>query len=309
VLDVGGAVTSGGCGDEEVGLTYPAADRVGRKTAAQDERDAVPHRLERLLLTLGSVLRGPLGDGERVRVKFEEPRHGLRLEVAPAREQALPKRRRRQRLARPDRVPLGTRRALLGDIAALRLGHDNVACRARSPVTVRSSWSRSRFAALAAAHSEHASSASKVSWSTPQPNSYQSHIDWRARLASASVRSAASSSTLAASVRVAVCFMIPPVCRSPRGTPSLRPLCSLARISYGLPPRTREGSPSNSARIRGKVPPKSAVNGLKHDPASCSRNTTATGGGHAMGRCSVRPGCRLIVSATTVESRSNDRSG
>ena len=49
--------TAAASGHEEVGLAYPAADRVGRKTAAQDERDAVSHRQERLLIALGSVLR------------------------------------------------------------------------------------------------------------------------------------------------------------------------------------------------------------------------------------------------------------
>ena len=211
VFDVGGPVAAAGCGHQEVRLAHPAASRVGRKAAAQDQRDPVPHRLQRLLLTLGTAARSPLSDDERIRVKLEELRHDLRLEVAPAREQALQERRIRQRLAWPDRVPLRARRALLGDVAALRLGHDNAACRARSAATIRSSWRRSRFASLAAAHSAHASSASNVSWPTPQPNSYQSPINWYAWLASASACSAATSSRLAALVRVTVSFMISPV--------------------------------------------------------------------------------------------------
>ena len=43
-----------------------------------------------------------------------------------------------------------------------------------------------------------------------------------------------------------------PVCRSPRGTPWLRQLCPLTRISSGLASCIRGRSPSNSAQIRGK---------------------------------------------------------
>ncbi len=66
------------------------------KTASQDKRDTVLQRLERFLLALGSVLPGPLGDDECVRVELEEPGHDLRFEVAPACEHALRERRRRQ---------------------------------------------------------------------------------------------------------------------------------------------------------------------------------------------------------------------
>jgi hypothetical protein len=103
-------------------------------------------------------------------VKFEELRRDLRLEVASACEQRCTN-DEADRIARPGHVPLGARRTPLGDVTALRLGHRNAACRARSAATVRSSWRRSSFVAFAAAHSAHASSASKVSWSTPQPNS------------------------------------------------------------------------------------------------------------------------------------------
>ena len=118
MLDIHRPVTgASGRGDQEVRLPHPAPRRIGGQPAANDHRRPRPHRRKRRRLPLGPVR---AGDHVRARVQRHQPRDHLALELAAAREPSLHQPRDRQRVARPDDVPLSAHRALLGHVPALR---------------------------------------------------------------------------------------------------------------------------------------------------------------------------------------------
>jgi hypothetical protein len=114
-------------GDQEVGFTGPVPGRVGGQAPAEDQRDAVFHRGPRRILSLGSAL---AGDYACARMESEKVGNDFRLECEPAGKPPAQSRRRRQRNAWLDGVPLSADWALLGHITALRRHAGNVVARA-----------------------------------------------------------------------------------------------------------------------------------------------------------------------------------
>ena len=134
VLDVHGTVPGAARrGDQEVGLAYPPSGGIGGQAPAQDERRAGLHRAERGVLPLGPVL-----TRNRVRpgVHNEKPGDDICLELPASREPALEHRRIRAGLGRPDEIPLGSDRAPLGYITALRWHSRRVVAGAHRPMVL-----------------------------------------------------------------------------------------------------------------------------------------------------------------------------
>ena len=124
VLDVRRPVTrTPRRGYQQVGFPHPVPGQIGRKPSANDDRRPRPHRAQRRNLPPGPVL---TGNHMRIRMKRGKPGDHLCLEPPATRQPTLNQPRRRQRVARPDRVPLGANRALLGHITALRRHRRNV---------------------------------------------------------------------------------------------------------------------------------------------------------------------------------------
>src|SRR5215472_45870 len=128
MLDVHRPVARSRRREQQVGLAHPPGAIVGRKAAADDKRHRGGHRRKRGSLPFGPLLVVGFGDKTRAGMQVEQPGHDLFLEGDAAGEHAAKRGRCRQRLARADRVPLRTNRALFSDVPALgRHGRDVVA--------------------------------------------------------------------------------------------------------------------------------------------------------------------------------------
>ena len=116
VFDVHRPVPGPRRGHQEIGFADPAALRVGRQPSAHDDRRPSLHRGGRRRLAFLPVR---LGDHAGIRVQRYQLRDSLGLEPAARREAPLKHPRDRQRIARPDQLPLRPHRALLGQVTAL----------------------------------------------------------------------------------------------------------------------------------------------------------------------------------------------
>ena len=149
VLDVRGPVPRAARrGHQQVGFAHPPVSEIRRKAPAQDERPPRLHRIERGVLAAclhptepGVFAPGPVLAGNDVsrRVKREKAGDDFCLELLAPRKPARKHRRRRQGLTRPDGVPLGADRALLGHITALRWHARRIVASAHRPMILNAS--------------------------------------------------------------------------------------------------------------------------------------------------------------------------
>ena len=131
MLDVHRPVSGALGRHQDVGLADPAPGLIRWQPATDDHRRPVPHR--------GSGRRRPLASGHTghhagTGVLRQQFRDYLGLEPPARLEPALEHRRHRQRVARPEQVPLRPDRALLGHVTALRRHHGHVVMRGHSTI-------------------------------------------------------------------------------------------------------------------------------------------------------------------------------
>src|SRR5262249_10396604 len=120
VLDVHWTVAGLRGTDQQVGLAYAPAGQIGWQASADDELCARRHPRERRLLPLRPQFLAIAEQDRGARMTQAERGDDPRLEFPSPSEPALHRCRRRQRLTRPDRVPLRADRTLFGYITALR---------------------------------------------------------------------------------------------------------------------------------------------------------------------------------------------